>query len=48
MVDKTGFEAFLETLELLHSDVELIVIDEIGKMGLFSQHFRSLVWDALN
>ena len=28
--------------------VELIVIDEIGKMELFSNRFRSLVCDALN
>ena len=28
--------------------VELIVIDEIGKMELFSNRFRSLVRDVLN
>jgi nucleoside-triphosphatase len=47
-VDTVGFEEFLETLDLLNPDVELIVIDEIGKMELFSTHFRSLVRDALN
>ena len=47
-VDTAGFEEFLETLDLLNPDVELIVIDEIGKMELFSNRFRSLVCDALN
>ena len=47
-VDTAGFETFLETLDLLNPDVELIVIDEIGKMELSSSHFRGLVFDALN
>ncbi len=47
-VDTEGFEEFLENLELLSPDVELIVIDEIGKMELFSNSFRSLIHDVLN
>jgi nucleoside-triphosphatase len=47
-VDVDGFEEFLDTLNLLNPDVELIVIDEIGKMELFSSRFRSLVLDVLN
>ena len=47
-VDKDGFEKFLATLDLLNPCVELIVIDEIGKMELFSNRFRNLVRDALN
>jgi nucleoside-triphosphatase len=47
-VDKDGFEKFLATLDLLNPEVELIVIDEIGKMELFSNCFRNLVCDALN
>ena len=47
-VDTGGFEEFLETLDLMNPDVELIVIDEIGKMELFSNHFRKLACDALN
>jgi nucleoside-triphosphatase len=47
-VDTVAFEEFLETLDLLNPDVDLIVIDEIGKMEFFSNRFRSLVWDALN
>jgi nucleoside-triphosphatase len=47
-VDKDGFEEFLETLDLLNPEVELIVIDEIGKMELFSNRFWNLVCDALN
>ncbi len=47
-VDTNGFEAFLATLDLFNPDVELIVIDEIAKMELFSQHFKSLIRKALN
>ena len=47
-VNKDGFEEFLTTLDLLNMDLELIVIDEIGKMELFSNRFRTLVCDALN
>lgn len=47
-VDAAGFEEFLGTLDVLNPDVELIVIDEIGKMELFSNRFRSLVRDVLN
>lgn len=47
-VDTTGFETFLGTLDLLNPDVELIVIDEIGKMELFSNLFRRLVRDVLS
>ena len=47
-VDTGGFEEFLEILDLLNPDVELIVIDEIGKMELFSNCFRSLIRDVLN
>jgi nucleoside-triphosphatase len=47
-VDTDGFETFLETLDLLNPDVDLIVIDEIGKMELFSNRFRSLVRDVLS
>jgi nucleoside-triphosphatase len=35
-------------LDLLNPNVELIVIDEIGKIELFSNRFRDLVRDALN
>ncbi len=35
-------------MDLLNPEVELVVIDEIGKMELFSNRFRNLVCDALN
>jgi nucleoside-triphosphatase len=47
-VDMAGFDEFLEMLDLLNPGVELIVIDEIGKMELFSNRFRTLVLDVLN
>jgi nucleoside-triphosphatase len=47
-VDTDGFEGFLQTLDLLSADVELIVIDEIGKMELCSNRFRCLVREVLN
>ena len=34
-VDKDGFDELLATLDLLNPDVELMVIDEIGKIELF-------------
>jgi nucleoside-triphosphatase len=43
-----GFEGFLETLDLLNPIVQLVVIDEIGKMELFSNRFRSLVREVLD
>jgi nucleoside-triphosphatase len=42
-VDTSGFEEFLHHLDLLNPQVELIVIDEIGKMELFSNRFRKLI-----
>ena len=47
-VDADGFEGFLQTFDLLSTDAELIVIDEIGKMELCSNRFRFLVREVLN
>jgi nucleoside-triphosphatase len=46
-VDTIGLDSYLQTLDPFHPDVELLVIDEIGKMELFSHRFRNLVCDAL-
>ena len=47
-VDTAGFEAFLQELDLLHPRVALVVIDEIGKMELFSTRFQALVRRVLD
>ena len=47
-VDTRGFEEFLSALDLLNPDVKLIVIDEFGKMELFSDRFQNLVRAAMN
>ena len=47
-VDTAGFDAFLQGLDLLHPRVALVVIDEIGKMELFSSRFQTLVRRVLD
>ena len=47
-VDTEGFEQFLKNLDLLRPDIELIVIDEIGKMELFSNLFRDLINNVMD
>ena len=47
-VDTEGFEAFLAELDLLSPRTALIVIDEIGKMELFSNRFRALIRHILD
>ncbi len=47
-VDVSGFEEFLDSIDLAHSSVDIIVIDEIGKMECFSQRFRKLLLGLLD
>ena len=46
-VDVSGFERFLDRLDLVNSNADVIVIDEIGKMELFSSRFQQLVYQLL-
>ncbi len=47
-VDVKGFDAFLESIPLLGSSANLIIIDEIGKMECFSELFRHMVRQVLD
>jgi nucleoside-triphosphatase len=47
-VDVNGFEAFLDSLDLTHSDADVLVIDEIGKMECHSGKFRRLISSLLD
>jgi nucleoside-triphosphatase len=47
-VDTAGFDLFLNGLDLLNPNIELIVMDEIGQMELFSDRFRKLLSAALD
>jgi nucleoside-triphosphatase len=47
-VDIAGFEVFLDQLDLLNPGVGLVVIDEIGKMELFSNRFRTMLRAVLD
>ncbi|HEX9757020.1 MAG TPA: NTPase [Nitrospiria bacterium] len=42
-VDVKGFEEFLENLDLLKSQSDLVIIDEIGKMECLSAKFNALI-----
>ncbi len=47
-VDLKGFEESLRRKRLNISDKSCVIIDEIGKMELFSDVFRNLVFDILD
>lgn len=42
-VDVSGFEDFLDSIQLLATKTNLIIIDEIGKMECLSDKFKNLV-----
>jgi nucleoside-triphosphatase len=47
-VDVTGFEKFLDELRFLSPEIDLVLIDEIGKMECFSDKFLRLVATILD
>ena len=47
-VDVEGFDEFLKAHKRSWTDSELIVVDEIGKMELFSETFKRYVLTALD
>lgn len=47
-VDVKEFEAFLESLGLAHSDADVLLIDEIGKMECHSKMFRQMITSLLD
>jgi nucleoside-triphosphatase len=46
-VDIGGFERFLKTIPFFEPSIEVVVIDEIGKMECFSALFREIAHSAL-
>jgi nucleoside-triphosphatase len=46
-VDIGQFERFLKTIDYLEPSIDVLVIDEIGKMECFSALFRGIVRSAL-
>jgi nucleoside-triphosphatase len=47
-VDVQGFEMFLDSLDLTHSNADILVIDEIGKMECHSDKFKHLITSLLD
>ena len=47
-VDVTGFERYLETVPFLLPNIDLVILDEIGRMESLSAKFIRLVVDILD
>jgi len=47
-VDLKGFETFFDSLPLRNDSVNLIIIDEIGKMECFSNYFINIIREILD
>jgi nucleoside-triphosphatase len=47
-VDVEGFEAFLQSIPFFAPEVDIVVIDEIGKMECFSALFREMTQKVLD
>jgi len=42
-VDVKGFDRFLDAIDLAHTDADVLVVDEIGNMEMFSKKFKTLL-----
>ncbi|HUK93222.1 MAG TPA: nucleoside-triphosphatase [Methanomicrobiales archaeon] len=47
-VDITGFESFLDGIDIRNQGPALVVIDEIGRMECLSKNFRCMIGEALD
>lgn len=47
-VDVPGFDHFLDRLDLISIDADVVVIDEIGKMEILSHKFQRIVRNVLS
>ncbi len=47
-VDVVRFDLFLEPFDFAHTNAEVVIVDEIGKMEIFSQKFNLLLEAAFS
>ncbi len=42
-VDVAGFDRFLTAIDMVHAEADVVIVDEIGKMEVFSKQFIHLL-----